>query len=344
MSTINISNLPRKFQPFLIGSPACHEPCQEEIQEEIDTIINQGALHPLKRDYIFEAGRWVLKLRCTDVDTTPDTHLYRVRKAEKIRTYIRQNDLEDHIAVPKKYLYWNTTQNQFYTIAEKMELSSDVVALASVALEDDFKKASDLGGQGGQMEALARGAPKRSLTAVQARDLAKLAILVGYTDLSYNNLYFTNEGKVAILDTEPQKRSLKKRERSSPLFFFKDRGALLTQQSIAGIAKLKLYTDTQAALEAVQKVERNHVLWRIAQLITKIFLLMMGLCFFPTIAALIPIAELAITLCLSFAVLATVKNYFLTLDLFNVCLLWLWSCQGGEGVAKIVNMERNGKI
>ncbi len=211
MSVINMSNLSPKFQPFLIGSPKC----PAKIKDEIDTIFQQP-LTSLKSNYILDAGKWILKLGRTDgLHTTPDTHLYRVRKAEKIRTYIQQNNLEAHIAVPTKYLYWNTAQNQFYVVAEKMDLSSEVGMPTSGEVEANFKAGASFGGQ---LQALANNAPKRSLTPPQAKALAELSVL-GYTDLSYNNLYFTQDGKVAIIDTEPLKRSLKKMSKSSFFFF-----------------------------------------------------------------------------------------------------------------------------
>lgn len=333
MSTLSINNLPSKFEPFLIGSPTC--PVKEE---EIDTIF-QEPLTPLKGDYIFDAGKWVLKLGRTDgLSTTPDTHLYRVRKAEKIRAYIQKNHLEKHIAVPRKYLYWNTPENQFYVVAEKMNLSSEVATPASKDIENACKAVAP--SFEGQLQALANNYPKRSLTPIQAKTLAELSFL-GYTDLSYNNLYFTEDGKVALIDTEPRKRSLKKIFNSS--FFARwlgDKGSLLTQQSIAGIAKLKLYTDDPTALKAVQRVEKNHVLWSIARLITKISAITLAIYFAPAVTALIPIAALATALKVSFIAAAVVKNLFLTINIHTVYTVWNYSYQGLQGVGKIVNMER----
>lgn len=301
----------------------------------------QRPLPALKSNYIFDAGKWVLKLGRTDgLNTTPDTHLYRVRKVEKIRTYIHQNNLEAHIAVPRKYLYWNTTKNQFYVVAEKMNLSSEV-GTPSADVEAIFKQASAFGGQ---LRALANNAPRRSLTPTQAKALAELSFL-GYTDLTYNNLHFTHDGKVAIIDTEPVKRSLKKMQKSNFfVFLFGDKGARLSQQSIAGIAKLKLYTDNPIALQAVQRVEKNLVLWSIAQLITKISAVTLAIYFAPAIMAVIPIAAVATTLIVSFIAIAILKNLFLILNIFSVYRVWNHSCQGLQGVVKIVKMEKQGML
>lgn len=84
---------------------------------------------------------------------------------------------------------------------------------------------------------------------------------------------------------------------SSYLFFlFGDKGSVLSEQSIAGIAKLKIFTDNPEALRAIEKVEKNHALLRMVVLITKIAVVTFDICFIPTLTALIPIAALALAL------------------------------------------------
>ncbi len=334
MSIPSIDNLSSKFQPFLIGSPTC----SVNIKSEIDSFF-QRPITRLKSNYIFDAGDWVLKLGRTDnLLTTPDTHLYRIRKAEKIRNYISQNNLEDHIEVPRKYLYWNTDEKQFYVVAQKLDLSREVASPASADIENALKRGASIRGEQGY--ALANHAPKRSLTPTQAKALAELSIL-GYTDLTYNNIYFTRDGRVAIIDTEPVKRGLNKIVKASLFFFlFCDKGALLSQQSIAGIAKLKLCTDNPAALQAVQKVERNHALWNIAQLITKISLVTLAIYFAPAVTAFIPIAAVATTLKVSFIAAAVLKDFILTMNVLSVYTVWSLSHQGLEGYIRIADLER----
>lgn len=336
MSTVSINNLHSKFQPFLIGSPTC----TANIKAEIDAVF-QKPLTLLKNNYIFDAGNWVLKLgRTGSIVTTSDTHLYRVRKAEKIRSYIHQNNLEDHIAVPQKYLYWHAIQNQFYVVAEKMNLSPEVAQPASQEIEANFKRCGAL--YGGQMGALDQGASKRSLTPVQAKALAELSIL-GYTDLTYNNLYFTQDGKVAIIDTEPLKRSFKKLIKSNFLYFLLgDKEFVLTQQSIIGIAKLKTYTSDPTALQAVQKVEKNHALWMIARLIAKISAVTLAVYLTPTITAFIPIATMATTLKVSFIAIAFLKNFVFITNLLSVCMVWGLSCRGDVGLGILYDLEVKG--
>ena len=54
---ITMNNLPNKFHPFLLGHPSCSANCKNEI----DAIFN-APLIPLKGNYIFDAGNWVLSL------------------------------------------------------------------------------------------------------------------------------------------------------------------------------------------------------------------------------------------------------------------------------------------
>jgi len=94
-----------------------------------------------------------------------------VRKAEKIRTYIRQNQLEAHITVPRKYLYWNEQESQFYTVAEKVKLSKYVATPASKEIETAFKADTTVGGQG---QALANNAPKKKSNSHPGYDLSQI--------------------------------------------------------------------------------------------------------------------------------------------------------------------------
>lgn len=79
---MNVSNynLPNKFFPFLLGHPSC---ASSDIKNEIDQIMQSCLIVDLKNN-VFDCGKWILKYPRTDgLATNPDTHLYRVRKAEK---------------------------------------------------------------------------------------------------------------------------------------------------------------------------------------------------------------------------------------------------------------------
>lgn len=333
---ITMDSLPHKFYPFLLGHPSC----PSKIKEEIDKVFEKP-LVPLKSNYIFDAGKYVLKLERTDGSlTTPDTHMYRVRKAEKIRKYIVKNHLENQLMVPEKFLYWRETDRKFYVISEKVCLSDEVAKLVSDSVEILYKQ----GGQtlGGQIAALAANKPKRNLTPEQAKGLAELSVL-GYTDLTYNNAYFTLDGKVAIIDTEPIKRSLKKIMFKNKFTWMGDKGALLSQQTISGIAKLKLYCADEKALREVETVEKKHVVWSIAKLVGKIALVCLAISFVPSVAALLPIGGILATSLSAFVItVLVVKTVSLVACAGGVAYVWKLSHDGVQGVVKIFSMEKLG--
>lgn len=338
MSILTFNNIPSKFSPFLIGSSSC----QADIKNDIDAVFEKSPLKCMKSNYIIDAGKWVLKLPRTDMPTAADSHIYRVRKAEKIRNYIQKNHLENDLVVPKKYLYWKESEQKFYTVAEKLDLSEEVVETASIEVENSFKQFSHIGGQ---IEVLAsQNCKKRSLNPVQAKALAELSIL-GYTDLTYNNLYFTKDGKVAIIDTEPVKRLFKKAIKSSPIFYiFGNMSITKCQQALVGIAKLKVSINNPEALKAVEKVERNHALWNIALSITKIAFTSLCIYFAPTVTANIQIAAIEKIVRVSFKIFAIFKNVYFVLGLIGTCVIWKKSCSGLNGLNDIALMEMNGLI
>lgn len=312
-------NLPAKFVPFL---------CPDSIKNEVEPLFKERKIY--LKDNVYDFEKWIIKAPRRGFLSTPDTHLYRIRKAEKIRAYIQKNGLEEHIAVPKKYLYYKKDEQRYYVVAEKLDLSAEIVGIESSLLEEDLKSTTEPG----QLEALRRGAKKRSLTSIQAKALAELSIL-GYTDLTYNNMYFTKDGKVALLDTEPQKRLFKKTLQSSFICrWLIDKKSILSRQSIIGFAKLKMWTDEFSALKAVQKVERNHVIWALTQLVTKIAIFSLVIYSIPAIGIIT--TALKIGLSLKIAALA-----FNTLD---VICFYRWSYQGVQGLNRMTYREINGTI
>lgn len=236
-------NLNSKFYPYLLGHPQC----PVSLKGEIDQIFQRSLLKlSCKGGNIFEGERWVLKRARTDLPTTPDTHLYRIRKAEKVRTYILMNNLGESLVVPQKYLYWHETEQRFYVVSEKLDLSDEVPKSSCPELERTLRSASSLIGQ---IQAFKEGKPQRALTSIQAKALAEISIL-GCTDLSYNNFYFTRCGQIAIIDTEPHKRVLKKQFKNLFTKLLADKGMVTALQALSGIAKLKLVvTDPLALIE-----------------------------------------------------------------------------------------------
>jgi hypothetical protein len=333
-----INNLYPKFYPYLLG----HQLCPATFKSEIDALFAQGKLPFLKdagqRQYIFDGGKYILKLNRPNGLTTHDTHLYRIRKAVKIQNYIQRNGLENHIMVPKKYLYWNKKESQFYVVCEKIPLSEEVVQPAPQYVTTDGAH------YGGQWQKFIEGKPRKTLQPIQAKALAELAVL-GYTDLSYNNLYFTLDGRVAIIDTEPLKRGLNKKKFAKYTIdsWLNDKASFLAQQSIAGIAKLKMYCTDRAAFREVEKVERNHALWNIAKLIGKIAIGCLVIYFTPSIVAFLPVAGVAIaTLKITIIAIATTKIVYLSFNALAVYSIWNKSMNGYQGLVRIVQAEIRG--
>jgi len=135
-----------KFYPFFIGHEKCTDRdaklaklAVEKAFESRESLDQQSI-----RTYIFEAksltmrakssgaivktGSWIVKNRRCDMETTDDTHLYRVRKAEKLRKYIEAHGLQDRFAVPKKFLYYRKAEEMFYVVSKKLALSVKVAA------------------------------------------------------------------------------------------------------------------------------------------------------------------------------------------------------------------------
>lgn len=324
--------LPEKFHPNLLGHAKCIATPQEVA--EIKTAFSNKK--DIKKSYIFDGGKWIFKLPRNDgLFTTPDTHIYRIRKAEKILACLKKHHLSDLFRVPKKFLYQDGTT--FYVVCEKLDLSNEVAKPKSAEIEKALIDAAEtLGGQG---SALRNQQPHRALTPDQARGLAELSF-IGYTDLNYNNLFYTKKGEVAILDTEPVKRALKKKA----AIFLKILGtkdAALVEQSLAGTAKLKLYCSDPEAVKQVEKVERKHVLWGMAKQITKIALACLLIWYTPTILSLLSFKGLLFTsLKIAIITASSIRLTFHLLRILSIYIIWHLSHQGLEGVGMISQLEQ----
>lgn len=335
--SLSINNLPRKFYPHLLG----HALCPATYKNEIDAAFQQP-LKPLAqnlqegqyavRPYIFDAGKWFLKLNRTDVVMRPDTVLYRIRKAAKIEKFIVDNHLENQFVVPKKHLYWNEQEKRFYVVSEKLQLSNEVAEPMNAEIEQAFKEHGPLAH--GQMESLADGAPKRSITPEQAASLARMCLEVGYTDLSYNNLYFNQNGKIAIIDTEPVKRTLKKTTFGHWMFRcgLGDKTWFSAEQAFSGLSKLKFYCSNPLAMKAVERIEKNHGLWNVAKLTSKIAIVCLMIYVAPSVvgnAALLTVVKIGLY---SKGALLAMNNLSLLLNVY-------WSRQGVPGWVKIIQLH-----
>lgn len=333
--TINPSTLPSKFHPFLIG----HAKCAFKGEEEIDQLSRSDQLKQIKNN-VFDAGKWIVKgERADGLLMAPDTHIYRVRKAEKIRKFITENHLEEEFIVPQKYIYWSKELSKFYVISEKLELRDAVAEPADAEIEAFFKTCSVAGGQ---FLNLANGKQKITLSDSQARTLAQLAFL-GYTDLTYNNMHFTKDGKIAIIDTEPLKRLFKKQLKTVLNQLFGERLSVVTQQAITGTAKLKLYS-TDSAKKEIEKVETKNVIRAVAILVSKLAVAVLALYFAPSLIAVAPLGMVKPLAVFAVKTLCVARILTLFMHIFSVVTLWKLSDGTLEGVKKIANCELQGVI
>lgn len=265
MNIITPENIPSKFRPYLLEDPLFK--LNREDWKDVEIQFNSGSRTKTNRGHVVEIGDYFFKSRRSDhPGTTPDTHLYRVRKADKIRDYIEKNNLQDELVVPKKCLYWDKKEEVFYVVSQKMSLSNEVAKLRDESLLGEWKTMNF----NDQRGAAIKGNPQRSFSVKQAKALADLAFSVGYYDLDYHNLFFTPQGKVAIIDTEPPCRWIKKTYGNDIII---GKEPLSTRLGLRGVTFLKAFTHDDKAHEEIEKIERTYVILCIAKLIGKTALL-----------------------------------------------------------------------
>lgn len=258
MIPVSFASLPKKFLPHLLGNPKCRT-APAGLLEQLQALPFNALPRFGGKQYLYDAGDWVIKgMRSDGLITTPDTHLYRVRKAEKMRKYVVEKGLQNDFVVPEKYLFWNEVLRQFFVVSKKVPLADEVVTLRDDGLR---RVLADAGRQhpDTQSSRLSAGARQRRLTDVQVRALAEMSFL-GFTDLTYNNLFFDARGRLVVLDTEPQKRAMNKSKfYQFPLSLFYRKGTVKLMQSLAGTAKLKLMVSPAQSF-LIRSIEKNRVL------------------------------------------------------------------------------------
>jgi len=275
---------------------------------ELQTEVNQAFGEVFKKysreerwSNIFDIGEWFVK-RNNRIIHHFGENLYRVRKAKKIREYIIRNELTKHFIIPEKYICWIEIQQEFCVISKKIPLSQEI--------------------------------PARELTPIQARSLAELSLL-GYS-LDYKNLHFTPGGKVAIIDTKPKKRGIKKID----VFHLRDRDSLITRQMLLEVAELKLYCHNPDALQAIEEVANKCVAKTIVKLIQKIAFASLVICCTSYIGYFL-VGEITLELSLIIGALV-IKIFFLIKNIFDIKKLLEWSCEGLAGLEKMNIMAHKG--
>lgn len=334
----NLDNLKAKFYPFLLGHPLCQPPVVD-LKEKIDLAFNNNEVEQLT-EVLFTHDDWLLTKERTDIVTTPDAHLYCVRKARKIKEYIDKNNIGNEVTIQQSFLYWHEIQNRFYVVAQKAVVDEEVAEPRPEAAE--ILRSQAVQALGGQVKAFNENKPQRALTVVQAKALAEFAKM-GYYFLGYQNLYFTPDHKVTIFETEPVKRSLKKNFSSNSFnYWFKSKRALLTQQAIVGISRLKFYCSNPLALKEVEKIEKRHVLWNSAVLVGKIALVCLVTYGAAHAITLLGIGKTMTVVCqFALGMLGGLKVGVLIREIRSIFDIWNLSCKGMQGQGALLYLEQN---
>jgi hypothetical protein len=147
------------------------------------------AVHP-------QMNEWVFKCKRSDMQTAEDTHLYRVRKADKIRRMQLPG-----VVVPLKYLY-RLPNGEYIVLAQKLiihrKIENPSITDPNVSQEtkDFLKKCSPF-------------VPIK-LTPSQGWNITKVIFRTNATDLNLTNFFHNEKGQLVLPDTEPHLRSYRK--------------------------------------------------------------------------------------------------------------------------------------
>lgn len=140
--------------------------------------IKRGGNHVVTHPDIPE---WIFKYKRSDDDCGPDSHVYRVRKANKIRNMQLPN-----IVVPEKHLF-ELPNNEHIVLAKKMDLETEEV-------KEGFY-----------------GTHRKKLTPSQGWNIVHIIFRANALDLTTANIDFDKNNDVILPDTEPTYRVWRKK-------------------------------------------------------------------------------------------------------------------------------------
>lgn len=189
-----------------------------------------------------EIPRWVFKYKRSDEVSAPDQHIYRVRKADKIR----KMKLEG-VMVPVKFLY-KLPNGEFIVLAEKVEIV------------DKWQEVKIDMGNGKFMD---WGKERKKLTPKQAKQIVHIIFRANATDLTPANIEFNSKGQIVLPDLEPALRNCRKKIwRWLP-------GALITHSHIVGVMTAQLLSHgenrkTKIAIHTKKTYELGRLLVQLA--------------------------------------------------------------------------------
>lgn len=345
MAAITPANIKSKFYPSIINRADFEDQALKRRVEEAFAAanLNKTPLSPFK-PYVYEVAGlegYVIKEDRTDQNgehVSKDTNIYRVRKANKIQRIIDEYNLGQFIEVPQKYLYYH--DNKWLVIAKKLNLSNEPPQINRTFWEEIIPQMRDDNGViTARKQRMRRGltAEARAITSEQAKAITTIAFEAGLTDLTFENMYFSREGKIAIIDSEPIKRYFIKHVSSGWLAIFSDKGLVKLTQGSLGLAKLRLSIDNQDVVNSINETENYYLTVSAVKSIAKIAFLVIA-SFYVTA---IPIAFVAVVL--KYSIYAKIS--FIALQYISlIYVTYLARKPNGEGTMTLLRQELNGLI
>lgn len=269
-------SLPAKFQDRILtdtnSGPMVGQVTLKQKMDEISQKPIQGSAqppHPKDKPYIQfhpSLSGFVVKKEHPLEGLTPDTLLYRVRKADKIRKLITKHGFSNLAVVPEKWLYHNG--REWVVVAQKLALFEGYTKTFFFSQEDKKWYTFYRDSKGNFKTTLPVHAENYHVTARQGHALATLAFEAGLNDLGNNNVLFTKSGESAILDTEPIYRKVKK---DLYLKGFK-RNIRNTAFAFSTTKQLKQTCTESDTINAIESVERYHYNKMLIKIIVKVAL------------------------------------------------------------------------
>lgn len=185
-------------------------------------------------------------------DAAIDQHIYRVRKASKIKQIIKKRGFTEYV-VPEKFLFEH--RGEWIVVAKKLKLDRNAII--------DNKKPNKITLD--ESERL----HFRQITPKQAEEGAYIAYEAELIDIGRHNLFFDKLGKIALIDTEPTSRGRKKKKQALRwLPILPDEKATISlKRGNFASSCLKYLCGTEEAKRAIERVQIKKVFLHSAFLI-----------------------------------------------------------------------------
>lgn len=205
----------------------------------------------------------------TEAGAYRDSNFYRLRKADRIRRSVAKHNLGDKVVVPQKYLY-ESRHGEKIIVVQKLALTP-ITGL---------------------------------FTLEEAKTLSHIAADAGLSDAFKGNIMRNSDGKLAIIDTEPVYRVLKKTTYNPFDLHFLEK--------VSGLCLIKEQSVPEAAAHIDSLITKEHlkiVAVKVMKCAAIIFALtaVVGACvYFAMPVALIAVASAVALLVSSFCLLSII--------------------------------------